>query len=154
MARSDGELLGGQRREGARPGIADAVDQLLRNRIVGGAGLIVFHPLLVIDQSGGQHIGLTVVEVVKQLADVLPDGYLKRDAKVVGKLLRQFVIQTERFIVHGGEGHWRVDGADAQLAASDNARHPVLGFTRPGDRRPQGSRQQKGDNADQQIINL
>jgi hypothetical protein len=54
-----------------RPGIADAVDQLLRNRIVGGAGLIVFHSLLVIDQSGGQHIGLTVVEVVKQLADIL-----------------------------------------------------------------------------------
>ncbi len=154
MARSDSELLGGQRREGARPGIADAVDQLLRNGIVGGAGLIVFHSLLVIDQSGGQHIGLTVVEVVKQLADVLPDGYLKRYAKVVGKLLRQFIIQTERFIVHGGEGHWRVDSADAQLAASDNARHPVLGFTRPGDRRPQGRRQQKGDNADQQIINL
>jgi hypothetical protein len=48
----------------------------LRNRIVGGPGLIVFHPLLVIDQPGSQHIGLTVVEVVKQLADILPDGYL------------------------------------------------------------------------------
>ncbi len=117
----------------ARPDITDTIDQLLGNRIVGGASLVVFHPLLVINQTGSQHIGLTVVEVVKQLADILPDGYLKRHAQIVSKLLRQFIIQTERFIVHGGEGHRRVDGADAQLAASDNTRHPVLGFTGPGD---------------------
>jgi hypothetical protein len=39
--------------------------------------------------------------------------------------LVRFVVQAERFIVHGGKGHRRVDGADAQLAASDNTRHPV-----------------------------
>jgi hypothetical protein len=38
------------------------------------ARLIVLAALAVIHQPGGQHIGIVVIEVVKQLADILADG--------------------------------------------------------------------------------
>ncbi|MNN78622.1 hypothetical protein D3C81_1951920 [compost metagenome] len=60
--------------QGAWTILPDPIHQLLGNRVVGGAWLVIFDPFAVIDQTGGEQIGLAVVEVVKKLADVLAHG--------------------------------------------------------------------------------
>lgn len=151
---SDRQLRGGKICQGARAQVAFAIHQLLRNGIVGRSDLIVFHPLGVVDQTGSQHVGFAFIEIVEELADILPDGDFELDAEVVGKLLRQLIIKTVGFIIEGREGHRRINGADAQFSARHDPRHAVFWFTHPRERRPQGGRQQEGHNADEQIINL
>ncbi len=53
----------------------------------------------VIDKSCRQQVGVTIIEVVKQLADILPHGHFQFYTEVIGKLFRQFVIQAKRFPV-------------------------------------------------------
>ncbi|MNS90216.1 hypothetical protein D3C72_1242550 [compost metagenome] len=133
MAWRDGELLivKGSKRTRAHP--AHAIDELLRNGVVGRPWLIVFAALAVIDQPGGEHIGIAVIQVVKQLADILANGDFEFHAQVVGKLLRQFVIEPGNFAVNVVVGEWRADGTDTQLPPRLDRGDTVFGFAEPGD---------------------
>ena len=95
-----------------------------------------------------------MVQIIKQLVDVLPHGNFQLHAQIVRKQLCQFVIKTDGFTVdivvnkRGGEG------TDAQLPPLLNGGDTVFGLAEPGDRRPEGHCQQQRNNADEQIINL
>ena len=115
-----------------------------------------------ISAIGGNHlihaarrnIGLTVVEVVKQLADILPHGHFQFYAEVIGKLFRQFVIQAKRFPVDFVISQGSMNGAHTQLSPRLNGGDTVVGFTKPGNGWPESDREQQCQNADEQIINL
>ena len=89
--------------------------------------------LVVIDQSGRQHIGIIVIEIVKQLVDVLPHGDAQLHPEIAGELLGQLIIEAGGFIAGGVPGKRRDQGADAQLAARLDSSDAVFGFARPGD---------------------
>ncbi len=133
MPRGDGELFSAEAGKGARAQAADAIDQLLRDGVIGGARLIVFAALAVIDQSGGQHIGLAIIQVVKQLADVLAHGDPELNAQIVSKVLCQLVVQANRFVVDGAVGQRRREGTDAQLPPRLNGGDAIFGLAEPGD---------------------
>ena len=154
MAGRNGQLLivnGGQR---AWPQTPDAIDQLLRNGVIGRARLIVFATLTVIDQTGCQYVGIVVIKIVEQLVDILANGNFKLHAKIIGELLRQFIIKANNFAVNVAVNQRRVERTDAQLPPLLNGGDTVFGFAEPGDGRPEGHCQQQRNNADEQIINL
>ncbi len=133
MPGGDGELVSREAGKGARTQAADAIDQLLRDGIKSGAWLIVFTALAVIDQPGGQHIGIAVVQIVKHLADVLAHGHFELYAQVVSKVLRQLVVQANHFVVDRGVGQRRRDSTDAQLPPRLNGGDAIVGLAEPGD---------------------
>ena len=133
---------------------ADAVNQLLRYPVVNRARLVVFEALVVIDKAGSQHIGIAVIEVVKNLADILAYGHFQFNAEIAGELLGELVIKPVRLIIYTGIRQRGRNSAYAKFAPRLDGRNAVVGFAEPGDRRPQGRCQQQGDDADKQIINL
>lgn len=74
--------------------LSDPVDELLRNRVIHGTGLIVFNACAVVDQPCREQVGIAVIQIVKQLADILAHRHFQLHAEIVGELLRQFIVQT------------------------------------------------------------
>lgn len=85
MARRNGQLPLFNTGEASRTQAADAVNHLLRDGIIDRASLIVLAARFVIDQACGEKIGVVIVEIVKELTDVLAHGDFKLHAQIVGK---------------------------------------------------------------------
>lgn len=77
-----------------------------------------FATLTVIDQTGCQYVGIVVIKVVEQLVDILANGNFKLHAKIIGELLRQFIIKANNFAVNVAVNQRRVERTDAQLPRS------------------------------------
>ena len=87
-------------------------------------------------------------------AEALTRSSDPNDNRLGGELLRQFIIQANRFAVNVAVNQRRVEGTDAQFPPLLYGGDTVFGFTEPGDGRPEGHCQQQRYNADEQIINL
>lgn len=53
-----------------------------------------FNACAVVDQPSREQVGIAVIQIVKQLADILAHRHFQLHAEIVGELLRQFIVQT------------------------------------------------------------
>ncbi|MNE97012.1 hypothetical protein D3C80_1953010 [compost metagenome] len=72
------------------------------NGIISRAGARAAEAILIVDQTGGQQVGIVIVQIVKQVINVLVRDHYQFHAQVVGKAFCQLVVETTRPLL-GGE---------------------------------------------------
>ncbi|MND54369.1 hypothetical protein D3C80_454280 [compost metagenome] len=73
---------------------AQAINQLLGNGIVSRAGSGATETILIVDQAGGQQVGIVIVQIVEQVVDVLMRDHHQLHPQIVGETFRQLVVET------------------------------------------------------------
>ncbi|SPW32380.1 Uncharacterised protein [Edwardsiella tarda] len=106
--------------EVARTRLTLAVHQLLRDGVVGRAGAVTLQSLTVVEQSGGDQIGIVALQIVEQLGQSGAHSHAQLHPQIVGEAFSQFIIQPGERVAFALVTERRDDGTDAQLSTIEN----------------------------------
>ena len=114
------------------------VNQLLRYGIVFRAGAVVFQALIVVHQTGSQHVGFTMIKIVEHALDggVLRNHQLH--AQIICEAFSQFIIEAQIAFRGVHKSQWRIERADAQFSTGFYLIQLVTFTSVPRHGRPQG----------------